>query len=216
MVGHDDFGDGGHTHGVAAYDAEVLILGGSLERRACGADIYAVHDAYVFLQGYLVCLLDKLVAVSLCHGRETRSEFLEVPASQRVLREEVDLVSDNHDVAHTELLVHAAGGVADKEGIDAERLHYAHGESHLLHVVTLIVVESALHGHDVLAAKVTEDEFAGMSCHRRYGEVGYLFVGKLCHYIHVVNEIAETGTEDYSDFGHLFHPALDIVFCLLD
>lgn len=103
----------------------------------------------------------------------------EVLAAQRVLGEEIDVVGDDHQVAYAEVGVHAAGGVAHEERLDAQLVHHAYGERHLLHRVSLVVVEAPLHGHDVLAAELAEDELAGVALHGRYGEVGYVLVGEL-------------------------------------
>ena len=40
-------------------------------------------------------------------------------------------------------------------------------------------MESAFHCHDVLAAQLTEDEFAGMAFYGRNREVGYLAVWEI-------------------------------------
>ena len=80
-----------------------------------------------------------------------------------MLGKEVEVVGDDHEVTDVELRVHAAGCIADKERLDAQLVHDAHGECHFLHRVALVEVETAVHGHDILAAQFAEDELAGMS-----------------------------------------------------
>ncbi len=147
MVGHDDFGNGGHAHGITADHAEVFIFGRSLERRAGGAYIDAVHHTDVFLSCDFVGQSYQFVAVGFGHGRESRTEAVVVLATERIFREEVDMVGDDHHVANAEFLVHTTGCIADKEGHDAEFAHHADWECHLLHVVAFVVVEATLHGH---------------------------------------------------------------------
>ena len=96
-----------------------------------------------------------------------------------MLWEEVDVVGDNHQVADSEGRVHASGGIGDIECADAELIHDAHGEGDLLHGVALIIVEASLHGQDVDASELAEDEFAGVSLDGGHGEVGYLTIGEL-------------------------------------
>ena len=40
-------------------------------------------------------------------------------------------------------------------------------------------MEAALHGHDIVAAQLAEDELAGVTLDGGDGEVGDLFVGEL-------------------------------------
>ena len=175
VVGHDDLRDGGHADGITANEAEHAIFGRRLEGGALYADIDTVDDADVFLLSYLVGKGYQLVAVCLVHVGEPRS-CGEVLTAQRMLGEEIDMVGDDHQVANPEVRVHATGSIRHKERLDAQLVHHADGEGHLLHVVALIVVEASLHGNDVLASQLTEDQFADMSFNGRYREVGYVAV----------------------------------------
>ena len=98
---------------------------------------------------------------------------------KRMLWEEVDVVGDDHQVAYMETIVHASGGVGYEQSLNAQLVHHANGEGDLLHRVALVEMEAALHGHDVHPAELTEDKFAAMSLHRRYGEVGYFGIRNL-------------------------------------
>jgi len=80
-----------------------------------------------------------------------------------MLWEEIDMVGDNHQVADLKLRVHAAGGIANEEGLDTQLVHHAHGEGYLLHRVALVVMETSLHGKDVYTAELTENKFPAMS-----------------------------------------------------
>ena len=118
------------------------------------------------------------MVVGFVHVREARTGG-EVLAAQRVLGEEIDVVGDDHEVANLEGGVHATGSIGDEERLDAQFVHDADGERHLLHVVALVVVESALHGHDVDAPEFAEDELAAMSFDGGNGEVGDFAIGEL-------------------------------------
>ena len=87
------------------------------------------------------------------------------------------MVGNNHQVANFEGGIHATGSIRDEERLDAQFVHDAYGESNFLHVVSLVVVETALHRHDVNATQFTEDEGTGMSLYGRNGEVRNLTVG---------------------------------------
>ena len=75
--------------------------------------------------------------------------------------------------------VHTTSGIRNEERLNAQLVHDTNREGNLLHVVTLVVVETTLHSHDVHATKLTEDEGTSVSLYGRYGEVGYLAVGNL-------------------------------------
>lgn len=122
--------------------------------------------------------VDESVVVSLVHVGESRSRR-EVLAVERMLGEEVDVVADNHQIADVECRIHASRGVADEECLDAELIHHADRERHLLHRVALVVVEAAVHGEDVLATEFAEYEFSGMTLNGRHREVGDILICEL-------------------------------------
>ena len=133
-----------------------------------------------------------------------------------IFGEEVYVVGDYHDVAHTEFLVHSAGSIAYEKGIDAEGFHHAHREGHLLHIIAFIVVETSLHGHDRLAAEFAEYQVARMALNGGYGEVRNLGVGDFHLASDMVHECAKAGSEDNGRAGHRTYFVFDIVSCLLD
>ncbi len=177
MVGHDDFGHGAHAHGVASHEPVHAVFGGGLEGGALHAEIYAVLEVDAFLACYLVGELDEAVVVRFVHVGESWA-CGQVLASQGVLWEAVDVVGDDHEVADVEVGVHASGSVADEESLDAQLVHHAYGECDFLHGVAFVVVESSLHGHDVLASEASEDESAAMAFDCADGEVGDVGVGE--------------------------------------
>ena len=132
-------------------------------------------DVDVFLLGNLVSQITQLLVVSFVHVWESRTGR-EVLAPQWMLWEEVDVVIDDHQVTDFEVRIHTSRCIADEEGLDAQFMHDALWKGNLLHVISFIVMESAFHCHDVLAAQLTEDEFAGMAFYGRNREVGYLAV----------------------------------------
>ena len=89
------------------------------------------------------------------------------------------MVGNHHEVSNLESGVHATCCVRDEERLDAQFVHDADGERHLLHIVALVVVESALHGHDVDAPELAEDELAAMSFDGGNGEVGDFAIREL-------------------------------------
>ena len=113
------------------------------------------------------------------HIRETGARR-EVLASERMLGEEVDMVGDDHQVTYMERLIHATGGIADEERLNAQFVHDTYGERHLLHRIALVEVETTLHSEDVNTPEFTENQFTTMTFHCGYREVGNLRIGILC------------------------------------
>ena len=132
VVSHDNLRHGTHAYGVTTQDAIHLIFGRRLECGTLNAHIDTILQADLLLACNLTGQLNERLVVSLVHIREagTRGEIL---ATQRMLREEVDVVGDNHQVANLETRVHATGSVADEECLDADFVHHTDGESHFLH-----------------------------------------------------------------------------------
>ena len=95
VVCHDYLRHGAHAYSVATQTMIHLIFGRSLECRSLHAHVNTVHNA------------DALLLGSLVHVREARS-CGEVLAAQRMLREEVDVVCDDHKVADLEVGIHTA------------------------------------------------------------------------------------------------------------
>ncbi|GFI06516.1 hypothetical protein IMSAGC006_01259 [Muribaculaceae bacterium] len=127
------------------------------------------------------------------------------------------MVGDDHDVADLECRVHATCGIAYEEGADAECFHYAHGESHLFHVISLVVMETTLHSHHAFAAESAENQVSAVALYCRQREVGYVGVGDELFVFDMIHKSAETGAEDYGRFGHFaFHARTYVVGCLSD
>ena len=178
MARHNHLGNGAHSHCVATEKAIHTILRRRFESRALDAHIDTMLEFDTLLAANLVGQRHQFVVISLVHIREARTDGV-VLAAQGMLGEEVDMVRDDHQVAHMEVGIHTSRGIADEERLDLQRTHDAHRERHLLHGVALIEMETALHGHDVLASEFAKDQFSCMTLYRRDGEMGNILIGKL-------------------------------------
>jgi len=70
------------------------------------------------------------------------------------------MIADDHEVADVEGVVNATGGVGDEEAADTEEGHDTDRKGDLVHGVSFIIMEAALHGHDRLTAEAAEEEVA--------------------------------------------------------
>ena len=178
VMGYDDLGNGRHTHGIATKQVVHLIFCRCLEGRTLNADIDTMLHFDAVLLSNLVGQSHQRQVVGLVHIREPRTSG-EVLATQRMLREEVDMVGDNHQVADAECGVHTASGIADKECLDTQFVHHTDRERHFFHRVSLVEMEAALHGQNVDATEFAEDQFAAVALDGGYREVRNLRIGKL-------------------------------------
>ena len=96
-----------------------------------------------------------------------------------MIREEVNMVCDNHEVSYLKGRVHTACCVGNKENLYAQFVHHTFWKSDLFHGITFVVVESALHGHDILVAEFSQNELSAMSLYCGDREIGYIFVRNL-------------------------------------
>lgn len=172
---HYHLRNGRHAYRITTQEMIHPILRRRLEGRTLYAHIDTMLQGDALLLGDSVGESDQLMVVSLVHIGEART-CREVLTTQRMFGEEVDMVGDDHHVADMELRVHTAGGVADEERLDTQLIHHPLGEGNLLHRVALIEMETAVHGNDVHATELSEDELAGMSLHGRHREVGNILV----------------------------------------
>ena len=132
VVSNDNLWYGTHTYGVATKDAIHLIFCRSLKGGTLNAHIDAILQANLLFACYLTSQLDERLVIGLVHIWEARTRR-EVLTTQWVLREKVDMVCDNHQVANFETRVHAAGGITYKEGFYAKFVHDAYREGYLFH-----------------------------------------------------------------------------------
>jgi len=178
VMGHDHLRHSAHTYGVATKETIHLIFGRGLEGRSLYTHIDAILQADLLLACNFTGQFDQFRVVGLMHIRETWTRG-EVLATQRMLRKEVDMVGDDHQVTNLKAWVHATCGIADEERLDSQFIHHTYREGHFFHRITLIEMEAAFHGQDIYATQFAEDQSAAMSLYGRDGEVGNLLIGDL-------------------------------------
>ncbi len=94
------------------------------------------------------------------HIGEARAELIIVDADERIAIEQVDVVVDHHDIAASEIRIQAASGIRNDEKFDAECFHQANWERCSFGGISLVAMESALHGDDGNAAELAAEEAA--------------------------------------------------------
>ena len=110
---------------------------------------------------------------------------------QRILRHKVDVVRNHHQITNRKSRIHATGRIAYKKSPDAKFVHHPYRKCHLLHRVTLIVVETTLHRHNIPAAQASENELPGMPLHRRNREVRNISVRDADKFLNAFGQLAQ-------------------------
>ena len=67
--------------------------------------------------------------------------------------------------------------------------------------VPLIIMEPSVHGEDVLAAPVSDNECSRMSLDCGYGKMGDVLVGNLRPNVYLVHQIAQTASKNNGGLG---------------
>ena len=149
------------------------------------------------------CHCDQILVIAVVHIGEARTKLSHILTNQRI-GHQVDMVGDDHQIARTERGIDTATCIRHEESLDTEQLHHAHGEGHLLHRVALIVVETTLHSHHLLAAQNTKDQATLMTLNRRNGEVGNGRIFDRILHINALGQATKTRTQDNTHLGGEF------------
>ena len=111
------------------------------------------------------------------------------------------MIPDNHKVSHTEAQVGAAGCVGNKQVLDTNHLHHADRKRDKCHVISLIVVDTALHGNNGFAAEGANNEAALVADCGGHREARNVPVGDFQRILNLVCQLAKAGAQDYSHGG---------------
>ena len=151
MRRRDDLEHSGHTDRIRTERAERADLRRGLELRAVHADVYAASQHRAALFRRRERLFAQRWRIGERHVREARAERSVIRAGQRALSRQVDMVLDEHEIAHLEAGIDAARGIRDDECAHAELLQHIDRISDLVRRVALVAVQTALHTDDAAA-----------------------------------------------------------------
>ena len=116
------------------------------------------------------------------------------------------MVPHYHDVAGNKIQMQAAGGIRNKQNRCSQEFHHAHRERYLLHRITFIIMEPALHRNYILPSQDPQNQFAAVRFDRRKRKARYFLVWDDRHLLNSLREFSEPRSKDYGHFR--FYPAL--------
>ena len=119
---------------------------------------------------YHVSLVNQFLVIHIRHAWETRA-VRHVRSPERVAAHKVDMVSQHHQVAYLEMRVAATAGVRYEQRLYTQFAEHPDRERHLLQRISLVEVETPLHGNHHLLAQLANNQLALVTFHGRYWEV---------------------------------------------
>ena len=201
----------GHSHGVRAQHAERTDLRRSFVAGAHIAQIYSVAQCNALRGGHLVCQTAQSGRIGVGHIAEARAEARIVGAGERVGAHKIDVVVNDHQVAHLEAGVDAAGGIGHDQRCHAQLLHHPHGENDIGQCVAFVEMEAALHADDGFSAEAARHELALVARRGGADKVRNLTVGDDVLVGNHLGNAAQAGAQNQADAGGFPNACADIL-----
>jgi hypothetical protein len=122
-----------------------------------------------------------------------------IGSEKLVLTLQVDVIGDDDQRAATKRRVDAAGGIGEYDCLDAHLAKYSNGECNLLGGVSLVEMDTALHGSDGDSRGAANYQIADVSDSGALGKAGNFGIRDSGRVFQFVGEAAHAGAEDESD-----------------
>ena len=111
------------------------------------------------------------------------------------------MVFDNHQCSRLIGPVYASGCIGKKNLFNAQTLHNPNWKSDQSLTVSLIIMNSALHGNDSLSHARSQHELSCMACHCGYRKIRDIMVGNLYRIFNLIRIIPQSASQNHADFG---------------
>ena len=201
MSGGDGLRHGGHAYRVGTQGTGGPYLRRGFVLGAGEVHIYTLPQLHVKAFGGPAGRLPQGGRVDMAHVREPGAEFIDVGSAQGADAEELDVVGDEHNVAHVEFPVHRAGSVGDNQGLRPQQPHHPDRVADISKAPALIGVEPSLHHRHVLAGQAAKHELPLMVRGSGALHVGHLGVGHHDGVLHLIAQRPQAGAQDQQRFG---------------
>lgn len=127
----------------------------------------------------------------------------------------VDVVADDHDVAHLIVGIGATAGVREKQMADAQKLEHPHRKGYLLHGIAFVKVESSFEDYHRHFVDGPEDEGSLVPFDGGNREVRDFLVRNAVRYFYLTDEIAQSGAQDDPDLRLKIGSIAEVCYCFL-
>mmetsp|Transcript_27112 Transcript_27112/g.78236 ORF Transcript_27112/g.78236 Transcript_27112/m.78236 type:complete len:214 (-) Transcript_27112:28-669(-) len=180
----NNLGHGAHTHSRATNGAEKFTFRSTLIHGSRNEAIQTIFSDKVLKAKIVGSLEDQILigwVVCVRRRRKARSELVIVGTHQRILtgqHGQSKVVHNAHHITDVVRGVETTRGICNDDEFDSQTSHHPNWESHCLHVMSFVGVESTAKTQSGDASrKVSDHQLAGMSGHRTVGrKAGYVAV----------------------------------------
>ena len=101
------------------------------------------------------------------------------------------MIFDHHQGSGIKVLVYTAAGVSEYHFLYTETLHDPYRKCDLFLTVTLIIMNTSLHGDDTAAFAHADDKLSGMTCYSRNRKARKITVGNGYRIFNLVSVIPQ-------------------------
>ena len=149
--------------------------------------------------GHLVCQTAQSGRIGVGHITEARAEARIVGAGERVGAHKIDVVVNDHQVAHLEIEVHAAAGICHQQRFHTQRFHHTDGRGDVGHGMSLIKMKTPLHAHDAVPGQTAQHKTSRVPRRGGNGKAGN---GGVFHKRRILQHIGQTAQPAAQDQAH--------------
>ena len=157
----------------------------------------ALHNA--LRGGHFVCQTAQSGRIGVGHITEARAEARIVGAGERVGAHKIDVVVNDHQVAHLEIEVHAAAGICHQQRFHTQRFHHTDGRGDVGHGMSLIKMKTPLHAHDAVPGQTAQHKTSRVPRRGGNGKAGN---GGVFHKRRILQHIGQTAQPAAQDQAH--------------
>ena len=119
------------------------------------------------------------------HIRKPFSQLGYIFSDQRRRDKTGDLICNHHKISHLKSLFYASGRIGQKKNINAHTLHQTGGEHHVLHGISFVIMNPALHNNCRYFPDISKQELPIVSLYSRYRKSRNVSIGNLFFHFHI-------------------------------
>ena len=177
--------------------------------RAGKHHVYALFQMdSVFLSFFLQTCYESCV-IYAAHIRKTRAILLKIRTDQRIGAGIIDMVFNNHQCSWLIGAIYAPGSIGKKNLFNAQTLHNTDWKGDQSLTVSLIIVDSSLHGDHLFPHTGSQYKLARMARHSGYRKIRNIMIGNLYRVFDLIRIISQTASQNHTDLRLKICPFAD-------
>ena len=149
----------------------------------------------------------------ICRGPEPvcleRAILLKIRTDQRIGARIIDMVFNNHQCSWLIGAIYAPGSIGKKNLFNAQTLHNTDWKGDQSLTVSLIIVDSSLHGDHLFPHTGSQYKLARMARHSGYRKIRNIMIGNLYRVFDLIRIISQTASQNHTDLRLKICPFAD-------